>query len=347
MGLSIAEAQALFEPAGPYLDTASYGLPPGPAFDALAAALDDWRHGRTGWEVWCDSTERARQLFGRLVGVPPSRVAAGATVSGFVALLAASVPDRARVLAPDTDFSSLLYPWLVQAERGVTVRTVPLERLADAVDGRTDVVAWSAVQSKDGAVADLDAVVAAADAHDALTVLDATQACGWLPLDASRFGAVVCSAYKWLVSPRGTAFMALRDDLLERVRPLAANWYSGGDPLGGYYGPPLRLAPTAQRLDLSPSWFSWVGTAPALELLLDVGVDAIRAHDVALASRFRAGLGLEPGTSAIVSATIAGAAERLARAGIRAASRAGALRASFHLYNTDADVDAALEALAG
>ena len=64
-----------------------------------------------------------------------------------------------------------------------------------------------------------------------------------------------------------------------------------------------------------------------------------------LANRFRAGLGLAPGDSAIVSADIPGAEERLLAAGIRAAVRGGSLRASFHLYNTAEDVDAALEAL--
>ena len=101
------------------------------------------------------------------------------------------------------------------------------------------------------------------------------------------------------------------------------------------------------RLDASPAWFCWVGTQPALELVVAIGVDAINAHDVALANRFRAGLGLEPSDSAIVVADVAGGRERLERAGITAAERGGRLRTSWHLYNTDADVDAALGALAG
>jgi selenocysteine lyase/cysteine desulfurase len=47
-----------------------------------------------------------------------------------------------------------------------------------------------------------------------------------------------------------------------------------------------------------------------------------------------------------VSVDVPGAAERLERAGVRASVRAGSLRASFHLYTTAADVDAALDALA-
>jgi selenocysteine lyase/cysteine desulfurase len=89
-----------------------------------------------------------------------------------------------------------------------------------------------------------------------------------------------------------------------------------------------------------------VGTAPALELLADVGVAAVGGHDLMLADRFRAGLGLPSGDSAIVSVDVPGAEQRLAAAGIRAAVRGGRLRASFHLYTTEADVDRALEALA-
>jgi selenocysteine lyase/cysteine desulfurase len=149
------------------------------------------------------------------------------------------------------------------------------------------------------------------------------------------------------MSPRGSAFLALSDRLRDRLRPLNAGWYAGADVHTSYYGPPLRLATDARRFDVSPAWFSWVGTAPVLELVEEIGVEQIHAYDVALADRFRAGLDLPPGGTAIVSTTVEGAAEKLERAGIRAAVRAGALRASFHLYPTEADVDAALDALVG
>ena len=332
----------MWAPEGVYLDTASYGLPPKPAWDALQAALEDWRAGRTSWEGWCEATERARGLFAQLVGVRPEQVAVGGGASPLVALLAGSLPEATRVLAPDVEFSSLLWPWVT---RGADVRVAPLARLADAVDDRTDLVAVSAAQSATGEVADLDALCEAAAAHGALVVVDATHGCGWLPQDATRFDALVCSAYKWLLSPRGTAFLALGERLLERVRPLAANWYAAGGAHGAYYGLEMPLPETAARLDLSPAWFSWVGTAPALEVLLEIGIDRIHEHDLVLANRFRAGLGLEPSNSAIVTAEVAGAEGKLRGAGIRAATRAGSLRASFHVYNTEADVDAALAAL--
>jgi selenocysteine lyase/cysteine desulfurase len=213
------------------------------------------------------------------------------------------------------------------------------------VRAQTRLVAFSAVQSPDGEIAPLDAISAAADGHHALTFVDATQACGWLPLDAARFDFVACSAYKWLLSPRGTAFMTVRRERLDDLVPLAAGWYAGESRWDSIYGPPLRLAGDARRLDISPAWLSWVGTAAALEYIEGVGVARIHEHDVALANRLRAGLGMPPGDSAMVSVSMPGAEEAARRAGLRAAVRAGSLRASFHLYNTDADADLAIEAL--
>jgi selenocysteine lyase/cysteine desulfurase len=344
---TVSEAREQWSPAGVYLNTASYGLPPRAGFDALQAALADWRAGRTSWEHWGDSTEGARAAFAAMVGVPASRVAVGATASEFVGLVAASLPHDARVLVPDVEFTSTLFPFLVQEHRGLTVTTLPPAQLAEAIDARTDLVAFSAVQMTSGEVADLDAIVAAAEHHGTTTLVDATQACGWLPLRAGRFGALVCSAYKWLMAPRGTAFMVVGDTLQEAMTPHSAGWYAGEDPHASYFGPPLRLASDARRFDTSPAWFSWVGTQPALELVNRIGVDSVYAHDVALANRFRAGLDMPPSNSAIVCVDVPDAAQRLQRAGIAAAVRGGRLRVSCHVYNDEAGVDAALTAIAG
>jgi selenocysteine lyase/cysteine desulfurase len=342
--LSAGDLEGLWTVERPYLNTASYGLPPVPAFAALQEALDEWRHGGTSWEGWTESVARARESFARLVGARSEDVAAGATVSELVGIVAASLPDGAQVLVPEVEFTSNLFPWLAQQYRNVRVRTAPLTGLADAVDAATTLVAVSAVQSSNGDVADLAAIREAAAAHGALVLVDATQACGWLPLRAADFEYVVVHTYKWLMSPRGAALMAVRGERLDALVPVHAGWWAAENPLGDYYGPPLRLAETARRLDTSPAWFSWVGAAPALEVVEQIGVERIHEHNVELANRFRDGMGLEPGNSAIVSVDVEGA-ERLDRAGIRAAVRAGGLRVSFHLYNTLEHVDAALEAL--
>jgi selenocysteine lyase/cysteine desulfurase len=141
--------------------------------------------------------------------------------------------------------------------------------------------------------------------------------------------------------------MAIRPERLTDVVPAAAGWYAGEDPLATFFGPPLRLAQSARRLDTSPAWYMWVAAAESLATIEQIGIDAIHDHDLALANRFRAGLGLEPDNSAIVMSDAPGAAEKLAAAGIQVAVRGGRLRTSWHVYNTESDVDSTLEVLAG
>lgn len=342
----ISEAARLWDPEPGWLNTASYGLPPRPTIEAMYAAMDEWRRGVGPWTTWDLSTGRARAAFGRLVGVPADDVAVGGSVSSLLSVVGAALPAGARVVVPEIEFTSNLFPWLVHADRGVRIDTVPAGKLVDVIDARTDLVAFSVVQSATGEVAAVDDIVAAARRHGALVVGDASQAAGWLPVDAARFDVLVCAGYKWLMTPRGAAFGYFSPAARDRFRPLQANWYAGEDVGDSYYGPSMRLAGSARRFDTSPAWFSYVGAAPSIELLTEIGVDAVRAHDVALANRFRTGLGLPPGDSAIVSVDRPDAAERLAAAGVRAAVRDGRLRASFHLYTTEADVDRALGALA-
>jgi selenocysteine lyase/cysteine desulfurase len=345
---SIAAAQRLFSPEGAYLNTATYGLPPRTAIEAFAAATDEWRHGRTGFDGWDRSVGAARASFARLAGVPVSDVAVGSAVSSFAGIVAAALPAGARVLCAQEDFTSVVFPFLAQEARGVAVDLVPLARLPEAVDARHALVAVSATQSADGRLADLDALAAAAAHHGARTFVDTTQSLGWLPLDCARFDYTACAGYKWLLGPRGTAFFTVGPERREELVPHAAGWYAGEDVPASYYGGPLRLATDARRFDTSPAWLSWVGAAPALALLEAVGVEAIHAHDVGMAGRLREGLGLPPYDSAIVSVSGLGddAAERLRAAGVMAAGRGGALRLSCHLYTTERDVDRALEALA-
>jgi selenocysteine lyase/cysteine desulfurase len=335
----------LWEPQPGWLNTASYGLPPRPAWEAMQAVLSDWRVGATSWEPWDSSTTRARESFARLVGADAADVFVGSTVSAALAPIAAALPDGAKVLVDDVEFSSNVFPWKVHQDRGVEVLSASTADLVDAIKPGIDLVAVSAVQSSTGAVLDLTKVVTASKEIGALVVVDAVQAVGWLPLDVSGVDALVTHTYKWLMSPRGATLGYLSPELQERCRPMHAGWYAGRDVMSSFYGTRMNLAANARRFDQSPAWFSFVGAAPALELIEEIGIAAIHEHNVGLANEFRAGLGMPPGDSAIVSTSIPDAQQAFEARGIRAAVRGGKLRASFHVYSTSADVQLALDAL--
>lgn len=343
-----AAARAEFAPAGVYLDTATMGLPPQGTVRTVTDALERWGRGTDDALAYDEAVARSREAYAALVDVAPCRVAVGSQVSVLVGLVAASLPAGSEVLTATGDFTSVLFPFHARADHGVAVREAPLARLAEAVTPTTTLVAVSAVQSADGRVADLDALVAACEATGARILLDTTQATGWLPIDAARFSYTVGAGYKWLLAPRGTAFLTVRPELVDELVPWAAGWYAGADRWASIYGSPLRLAADARRFDVSPAWHAWAGQAVSLDLLRAVGVEALHAHAVGLANRFRAAVDLPPGDSAIVSTTADEAVPALLdEAGIAAASRSGRLRLAFHVSNGPDDADRAAEALRG
>jgi selenocysteine lyase/cysteine desulfurase len=346
--LSIAHVAAAFDGGRDYLAACTGGLPPRAAVAALTADLQRAAHCGPDTAALTASVSAARTDAARILGVVPDDVAIGSQTSVLVSLLAANLPDGAEVLGAEGDFSSLLLPF-VYAGRGIRIRTVPLTELAGEVRPDTALVAFSLVQSATGAVADADAVVAAARARGARTLCDLTQAAGWMPVDASRFDAAVCHAYKWLCAPRGVAFLALASDYARTLRPVHAGWYAGDDPWSSCYGTGATLASSARRFDVSPAWQAFVGAEPALRLFAGAPMAKIHAYTTGLAARFRARMDLpEPGTpSAIVTwPDLEGAdLRRLTASGIFASGRAGRARVAFHVFNDLDDVERAAVAL--
>lgn len=343
----LADLRAAFAPVTGYLDAATLGLPPRASVEALQDAITAWQAGRADAAGYDAAVHRSRAAYARLVGVPAGWVAVGSQTSSLAGLVAANLPDGAEVVVVEGDFTSVVFPFLAHADRGVHVRHVPLERLADEVRPGTDLVAFSLVQSRDGRVADADAVCAAAAAVGARTLCDTTQATGWFPVDAGRFDITVCSAYKWLCGPRGTAFLTVRPDVAATLRPVHAGWYAGADVWASVYGPGMTLADDARRFDVSPAWLCWAGLAPALDLLAAVDPHEVRAHDAGLADALRTRLGLATTGSAIVALPDPTGAvrARLAEHGVRAAGRGGGVRLAFHVWCTEADVERTHEAL--
>jgi selenocysteine lyase/cysteine desulfurase len=339
-----------FAPKNTYLNTASSGLLPVRAVAALHEAVRLRAEGSPLDGLFAD-VEAARASFARLAGVPVARVAAGASVAAHTGLIAASLPAGAEVLTAEEDFSSVVNPFHVRGD--LKVRAVPLDRIAESVRPETALVAVSAAQSADGRIADLPALREAAREHGARTYVDFSQAAGWLPMEADAYDYTAAICYKWLLGPHGAAFLVVPEDF-GALTPVLAGWVSGERPWDSCYGPVTELAHSARRFDLPPALFTYAGLRHCLALVEELGVDAVRAHDLALADRFRAGLatlGHEPlpaPGSPIVSVPGLGHRQSdLSRAGVQLSDRAGNLRASFHLYNTPADVDRLLDVLAG
>jgi selenocysteine lyase/cysteine desulfurase len=329
-----------------YLDTAAIGVPFARAADTLVDAVHTWRAGSTRVSDFDDDIAVARGAWAKLVGARPSHVATGTSVSQLVGLVAASVSDGAKVLTVHNEFTSVTFPFAAQQHRGVTITETAPADLISQVRGH-DLVAVSAVQSADGATIDLDELRVAAEDAGASVLLDVSQAAGWQPLQLGWAHFVVGAGYKWLLAPRGAAWIALHPAVLDDVVPQVANWSAAQDMWSSLYGLPLRLGDHARRLDSSPVWFAQRGAALSLPWLASLDLTEVRDHCVGLADATLAGLGVPAQRSAIISLDLpTHMTRRLVEAGAAVSTRAGRTRLSFHLYNTIDDVDLVLHALA-
>ena len=353
-----------------YLNTASYAPGAAPVLAAVQEGLAQWSLGTASWQRWEQRAEESRALFARLIERAPEQVALLSSFSAAASQVAESLPapgpgKRANIVVGAEEFRSNLFPWMGQARRGFELRLVPFregritcEDLLAAVDGETSLVAVSHVQSANGYRVDLERLAQSLQPLATRLFVDATQSMGGLCVPLEGVDYMACTAYKWLLSPRGSAFLYVAPDRLEEQHPLQPSWKTPEHPYEDYYGGPYAPAPRASKLDASLAWPIWLGTTRALELLLEVGLERIEAHNLGLAQSFAEGLGelgmqplFGPGESSPIMALKlpdpAGLQARLAQQGIVAAVRAEYLRASFHLFNNQEDVERLLAVLKG
>jgi len=332
------------DPRG-YLAVASIGYPPLVAVEALTADLAKWARGDRDPQSYDAGIERTRESYASLVGMAVDRVAHGSQTSVLTSLVAAAVPDGAEVLCADGDFASIIFPFLQRT--GIRVRTVALDVLAESITDDTWLVVFSRVQSANGILADVPAILEAAQLHETFTFCDTTQAAGVLPVDASLFDVTVCHTYKWLCSPRGVAFLTLSERFDPLLTPLQAGWYAGEDVWKSTYGPAMHLASTARRFDVSPAWQAWIGAEQSIGLFAGLDINEIWNLTAGLGDALCDALGIPQQHQAIVSWPDATGHDlaTLIGEGIRVSGRAGRLRASFHLWNNETDVESVVRAL--
>ena len=347
----LAQVRSLFAPAPGtiYLDTATYGLPPSPTVEAMHEAVARWQTGTADWvSDWDMRGEACRSSFATLIGVSASDVALLPTVSVGVGMVAASLTDKDEVAISDDEFLSVLYPVLVAArERGARVKTAPFQDLAGAVNDKTTLVAFSLVQSQGGRTANAQQIIDAAQRVGAQTLIDATHALPFVNVDL-RADYVVCAAYKHLLCPRGVGFMYVAPDRYDTLAPWLANWRSANNPYGVHYGGRLDLANGAAQFDVSLAWFSWVGAAVSLELIVDWQRRGLLEEPPKLTGRLAKLLGLPEPRGTVLGVAVEDAElvqSQLAGAGIKAAVRAGSVRLSTHVYTTAEQIDTAAKAL--
>jgi len=354
----------------------------GPLPLAAAAAAQraiEWKvsPARLTSERFAEVPRRLRQLLGELIDAPADEIILANGASYGVHLLANGLPlERGdEVLLMAGDFPSDILPWLALRDRGVVVTLVTpaenvltLAEIEAAVTPSTRVICMTWVHSFSGYVADLEAIGTLCREQGIVFLVNTTQGLGARSLSVRRtpVDAIVNAGWKWLCGPYATGFCWMRPGLRASLTYNQAYWLARltADDLTR---DDLMLTPMPRdhprRFDLfaPANFFNFVPWTESVALLLESDPERVETHDQALVDRLLAGLDNSPwrvtspvdrgkrSTLVFIShqdqPQNAAAQERLADAGVDVALRLGRLRLAPHFYNTDADIDRALEAL--
>ena len=282
-----------------YLDGNSLGPMPKTALAAAKRVIaDEWGEMLIGgWNKadWMSLPMRLGEKIGRLIGAPAGSVTTGDTLSIKVYQALASAlelnPGRKTVLSDNGNFPTDLYMaegLLKSLGEDYRLKVVDPEAVADHFDDSVAVVMLTEVDYRTGRMHDMAAITRKAHDAGAVMIWDLAHSAGAVPVDLTAANAdfAVGCTYKYLNGgPGAPAFIYVRPDLADRVRPALSGW------LG-------HEAPFAFDLDYRPGAGverMRVGTPPIiqmsiLEAALEVwdGVDMadIRARSIELSQRF-------------------------------------------------------------
>jgi len=279
-----------------YMNSNSMGAMPRQAAQALATYAADWaREGVEVWPHWLAVLEATADDVARFIGAPAGQTVLNQNVAYFQAAVASALDFRGarnRVVVETLQFPNVLYVWDRYRELGAELdlvpsddgMTIPLERMLAAIDERTAIVPISHGIYVSGALQDVKAITARAHEVGALVMVDVYQTVGAVPIDVADWDAdiVVGGSHKWLCSGPGTAFMWMKPALRERLKPRLTGWMGHADPFA-FEPPPTRYADDHRRfLAGTPSMPAYYVARAAYENLHAIGIDRIRAHNLAL-----------------------------------------------------------------
>jgi cysteine desulfurase / selenocysteine lyase len=320
-----------------------------------------------------EEADRLRRTVGQLVGAEPETIGLVRGAAHGLSLLAQGLDWRAgdNVVGARGEHPNNVYPWMALRDRGVELRLAEPDggrlrpqAVLSLVDDRTRVVALSHVLFWNGYRTDLATIGGELDRRGVIFAVDGTQSVGALGVDLGRLPVdfLAASAGKWLLGPKGIGFCYCRPELLHRLRPaLVGHGSVKRDREEFEYD--YDLCETARRFEESAlSVLDLAAFQAGVDLLLEIGPEAVERRVLALACRL--GLGLEERgfqvvepwprlpeeSSGIVSFRKPGASPHQVLRDLNAARVVARVHGDFvrlapHFYNTPTEVDRVLDVL--
>lgn len=373
--LKAVRAQFASLPELAYFSSGSYGLLADGVRAAFNRYLDDRVAKGADWGGWVERLELVREQMARVFAVDPDEIAITGSASAGINAIASALDfsgERNRIVLSNFEFPTGAQIWHAQEQAGAEVvhvaetgqGIVDIEGFRTAIDERTAIVALSHVCYRHGGRlpdADIREICRIAHEAGAIVLLDCYQSVGSQPIDPRSLGVdlAVGGMLKYLLGTAGIGFLYVRRDLIETLSPRNSGWFAQVDP-GAMDIFSNRPSPTARRFEAgTPPVPSLYGTQAGLDIVLGIGLDAIGAHVCSITRHAITRLAAEqiaiftPDDDerrgpllALPSRDDAALVAALAEDKVITSCRDGKIRAGFHFYNDEDDVERLVAALA-
>lgn len=305
-GASAADELLRWRPEFPILDTCVYlisnslGAMPRGAAHGLQRYADLWAgRGVRAWEEhWWELAGQMGDRVGTIIGAPPGSVSMHENVTTASAVAVSCFqprPGRNKLVCLKNDFPSVLYlyeaqegnGWKVQRVEGEPDLSVREDRVLEAIDSETLVVALSHVLFRNSYIMDVGPIIRRAHEVGAVVVLDTYQSAGIIPVDVTALDVdfAVGGCLKWLCGGPGNAFLYTRPDLLATLRPRLTGWFAHRAPFDFDTGPLEPRGDAMRMMSGTPAIPAYYAAIAGLEIVAAVGVDRIRAKSKRMTSR--------------------------------------------------------------
>jgi selenocysteine lyase/cysteine desulfurase len=354
-----------------YLNSGSYGALASEVKAAFEAYLDDRLRAGADWDLWLAKNDSVRSLVAELLGAASDEIAITASVSAGLNSLASAMDfsgPRNKIVISDFEFPTAAQIWHAQERRGARIvhvprgahGDIPASAFAAAIDERTQLVAITHVCFRNGARLDIPGIVELARAKGAKVLLDCYQSVGSVSIDVKSLGVDFAAGgmLKYLLGTAGIGFLYVREELVSSLVPASSGWFAQ-ESLCSMDITANRPALTARRFEAgTPGVVNCYAAEAGLRILLRVGMTAVeerirlltahcmrRLREIDWASVTPSEDRRRGATIAIPSREAGRLVQELKERGIVTSHRDDNVRAAFHFYNDEADVDALCAAL--
>lgn len=354
-----------------YLNSGAYCALANSVKAAIDAYMDDRLAVGANWDVWITKNDAVRSLVAVLLRASPDEIAVTASVSAGLNSLASALDfsgPRNKIVVSDFEFPTNAQIWHAQEPRGARVVHVPrdadgyiaAESFASAIDEQTQLVAITHVCFRNGAKLDIPGIVRLARAKGARVLLDCYQSVGSADIDVKALDVdfAVGGMLKYMLGTAGIGFMYVRDSVVKSLVPTNSGWWAQAN-ITAMDITANKPAPTARRFEAgTPAVVNCYASEAGLKILLGVGTAAIEKRIGALTRRYMDRLdqlgwpSITPSADArhgamvcVPSRDSAGLAGELMKRDIVTSWRDDNMRACFHFYNNEDDVDTLVAAM--